>query len=101
MPKTESEHRMKFTVYGHEIMSGSDVGLHFAATLEDTKVRVAEYRTALRQIDPTGELLGTLRIYEMALRMPDVATMVDLLNSPESLLKTCLISKKLVGLTID
>ncbi|TAZ56696.1 hypothetical protein [Rhizobium ruizarguesonis] len=92
---------MEFTVYCHEIMSGSDVGLYFAATLEQSKAEVEEYRAALRQIDPTGEPLGTLCIYEMVLRMPDVATMIDLLNSPESLLKTCLMSRKLVGFTVD
>lgn len=92
---------MEFTVYCHEIISGSDVGLHFAATLEQSKAEVAECRAALRQIDPTGEPLATLCIYEMVLRMPDVATMIDLLNSPESLLNTCLMSRKLVVFTVD
>lgn len=53
---------MEFTVYCHEIMSGSDVGLHFAATLKRSKAEVGEYRAALRQIDPTGEPLGTMYI---------------------------------------
>jgi hypothetical protein len=75
--------------------------MHFAGTLEQSKAEVAEYRAALRQMDPTGEPLGTLCIYEMVLRMPDVATMIDLLNSPESLLKICLMSRKLVALTVD
>nr|WP_041935454.1 hypothetical protein [Rhizobium leguminosarum] len=92
---------MEFTVYCHEIISASDVGLHFAATLAKSKAEVGEYRKALRTINPTGEPLGTLAIYEMVLRMPDVATMVDLLNSPESLLRTCLMSRKLVALTAD
>ncbi len=26
---------MEFTIYCHEIMSGSDVGMHFSATLEE------------------------------------------------------------------
>ncbi|MBB2780296.1 UNVERIFIED_ORG: hypothetical protein GGE55_001678 [Rhizobium esperanzae] len=92
---------MEFIVYSHEIIAGSDVGMHFSGTLAQSKAEVAEYRAALRLIDPTGEPLGTLRVYEMVLRMPDVATMIDLLNSPESLLKTCLISRKFVAFTVD
>lgn len=92
---------MEFTVYCHEIMSGSDVGAHFSATLEEAKAGVSDFRMALQQIDPMGEPLGNLRIYEIVLRLPDVATMVDLLNSPESLLKSCQVSKKLVAVTVD
>jgi len=90
---------VEFTVYGHEIIAGSDVGMHFAGTLQRSEAAVGEYRAALRQIDPTGEPLGTLRIYELVLRMPDAATMIDLLNSPESILRTCLVSRKLVAFT--
>ncbi|TAX29815.1 hypothetical protein [Rhizobium leguminosarum] len=92
---------MEFIVYCHQITSGSDVGMHFSATLQESKARVAEYRAALRQIDPTSEPLGALGIYAMALRMPDVATIIDILNSPESLLATCLVRKKLVTLIVD
>ncbi|MGO8172510.1 hypothetical protein ACC764_18605 [Rhizobium ruizarguesonis] len=92
---------MEFIVYCHEIIAGSDVGMHFARTLAQSKAEVGEYRAALRQIDPTGEPLGTLGIYEMVLRTPDVATMIDLLNSPESLLNTCLVSRKLVAFAVD
>lgn len=90
---------MEFTVYCHEIISGSDIGLHFAATIEQSKASVGIYRDAFQTMDPTGELLGTLSIFEMVLRMPDVATMIDILNSPESLLRTCLVSRKLVTFT--
>jgi hypothetical protein len=75
--------------------------MHFSATLEQSKAEAGEYREALRQIDPTGEPLGTLGIYELVLQMPDVATMIDVLNSPESLLTTCQISRKLVAFTVD
>ncbi|MGO7299590.1 hypothetical protein ACCS72_24490 [Rhizobium ruizarguesonis] len=90
---------MEFTVYCHEIISGSDVGLHFAATIEQSKASVGIYRDAFRTMDPTGETLGPLAIFEMVLRMPDVGTMIDILNSPDSLLRTCLVSKKLVAIT--
>ncbi|TBG66117.1 hypothetical protein ELG72_24990 [Rhizobium leguminosarum] len=92
---------MKITVYCHEIITGSDVGMHFSATLAQSKAELGEYREALRQIDPTGEPLGTLGIYELVLQIPDVATMIDVLNSPESLLTTCQISRKLVAFTVD
>jgi hypothetical protein len=90
----------EFIVYCHEIISGSDVGLHFAATFDAAQADVRIYRDALRTIDPTGEPLGVLAIYEMVLRMPDVATMIDLLNSPESLLRSCLTSRRRVAMTV-
>ncbi|TAY23185.1 hypothetical protein ELH92_18960 [Rhizobium ruizarguesonis] len=42
--------------------------------------------------------VATRGIYEMVRWLPDAAMMVELLNSPEGLLKTCLVSKKLVAL---
>lgn len=96
-----SENRVEFIVYCHEIISGSDLGLHFAATLEAAQSDVRIYRDAFRTIDPAGEPLGVLAIHEMVLRMPDVATMIDLLNSPESILKSCLTSRKRVAVTVD
>ncbi|NKL46507.1 hypothetical protein GFL57_37185 [Rhizobium leguminosarum bv. viciae] len=92
---------MEFTVYCHEIISGSDVGMHFSATLEQSKAEVREYREALRQLDPTGEPLGAFGIYEFILRMPDVAMIIEILNSPESLLESCLIRRRRVAFTVD
>lgn len=93
------EIRLEFTVYCHEIISGSDVGLHFSATLDSALADLSIYREAFSKLDSTGELLGSLAVYEMVLRMPDVATMVDLLNSPESLLRACLTSRKHVAVS--
>ncbi|MDM9644880.1 hypothetical protein [Rhizobium sp. S163] len=87
---------MEFTVYGHEIISGSDIGMHFSATLEEARIAVAGYREAMTQIDPTGESLGRLGIHELVVRTPDVETMIVLLNSPYSLLSSCLTSRRLV-----
>ncbi|TAY23204.1 hypothetical protein ELH92_19060 [Rhizobium ruizarguesonis] len=92
---------MEFTVYCHEIISGSDVGMHFSATLEQSKAEVGEYREALRQMDPTGEPLGALGIHEFVLRMPDVAMIIEILNSPESLLQCCQIRRQRVAFTVD
>ncbi|TAZ56709.1 hypothetical protein ELH71_09985 [Rhizobium ruizarguesonis] len=75
--------------------------MHFSATFKEAKANARVYREALRQIDPTGEPLGTLGIYEMVLRMPDVATMIELLNSPESLLKRCVIRINLMAFTAE
>ncbi len=91
---------MEFTVYGHEIISGSDIGMHFSATLDEARVAVAEYREAMTLIDPTGEPLGRLGIHELVLRLPDVEMMIDLLNAPFSLLASCLISRRVVTLSI-
>ncbi|ANL04685.1 MULTISPECIES: hypothetical protein [Rhizobium] len=92
---------MEFTVYGHEIIAGSDVGMHFSATLEQSRAEVAAYREAMIRFDPIGEPLGALGIHEMVLRMPDVETMIVLLNSPYSLFATCLTSRKLVDIAAD
>ncbi|MBB3947027.1 hypothetical protein GGQ73_002991 [Rhizobium skierniewicense] len=92
---------MEFTVYGHEIGCGPDVGMHFCMTLENTKVAVREYREALWSLNPGGEPLGTLGVYEITARLPNITTMIDLLNSPDSIFMSCLISKKLVAADID
>lgn len=88
---------MDFTVYCHEIISGSDVGMHFSASLDLAVSAAEDYRKAIRLLDPGGSALGTLAIYEMVLQMPDVEAMISLLNSPESLLLTCLKSRRLVA----
>ncbi|MGR9143942.1 hypothetical protein ACU8MP_16470 [Rhizobium leguminosarum] len=92
---------MEFTVYCHEISPGSDANLFFTATLEQVQTEVAEYRAELFQIDPDREPIATLGIYEIVLKTPDAAMMIELLNCPEEIYKTCLVSKKLVGLSVD
>jgi hypothetical protein len=92
---------MAFTVYGHEIISGSDVGMHFSATLEQARAEVAAYREAMTRIDPTGEPLGPLGIHELVLRLPDVETMIVLLNSPYPLLASCLTGRRLVEIAAN
>lgn len=88
---------MEFTVYGYEIISGSDIGMHFLATFEEARIAVAEYREAMTLIDSTAEPIGLLGIHELVLRLPDVEMMVALLNEPSSLLASCLISRRVVG----
>jgi len=87
---------MAFTVYGHEIISGSDIGMHFSATFDEARIAVAEYREAMILIDPTAEPTGRLSVHELVLRLPDVEMMVDLLNWPSSLFASCLISSRVV-----
>jgi len=38
-----------------------------------------------------------LAVYEVVFRMPDVATIVGVLNEPERLLEKCLVSKRLIA----
>ncbi|MDR9808888.1 hypothetical protein [Rhizobium hidalgonense] len=89
---------MQFIVYGHEIMSGSDIGMHFSLSLAQSQSEAASYREAIRRLDPTAAPLGTLAIHEIILELPDVPMMIDLLNSPESLLRICLKSRKVIML---
>jgi hypothetical protein len=90
-----------FTVYCHEIISGSDVGLHFSASLDQSVAAAEDYRSAYRIFDPAGPPIGPLAIYEMVLRMPDAATMIDVLNSPDSLFLICLKSRWVVAQSVD
>ncbi|WP_064683261.1 hypothetical protein [Rhizobium bangladeshense] len=92
---------MEIKVYCHEIVSGSDVGMHFSASLELSVAAAGEYRRAFRVLDPGGSPLGSLAIYEMVLQLPDFATMIDLLNSPQSLLYTCLKNRRIVAFSQD
>ncbi|MGO6926107.1 hypothetical protein ACCS55_15830 [Rhizobium ruizarguesonis] len=93
--------RVEVIIYCHEIVSGSDLGMHFSGTLKEAKAAATEYREAFRRFDPDGGSTGALGIYEMVLRMPDVGTMIDLLNSPESIFRTCLQGGKCVAAAID
>jgi hypothetical protein len=54
---------MEFTVFCHQITSGSDESLHFSATLEQAEAEAVEYREELREIDPDREPQGSLAIY--------------------------------------
>jgi hypothetical protein len=71
---------MEFTLYCHQITSGSDEGLFFSRTLEQAKAEVAEYIEELRHNDPTAEPEGPLAIYEMDLRGPDLDKLIEVPN---------------------
>jgi len=88
---------LDFIVYCHEIMAGSEVGLHFAPTLEQSKSDLEAYKAAFLGMNPEGEPLGHLAIYEIVLRIPDIGLMIDILNSPPSVFAMCLKSKRLVA----
>jgi len=91
---------MEFIVYGHEIISGSDVGMHYDTSLERSKMQAAAYREALRQLNPSSAPM-TLAIYELIMQLPDVPTMIILLNSPQAIFSTCLVSRRVVTLSIE
>ncbi len=88
---------MTVTVYGHELIPGSDVGMHFSATLALATAAAEEYVKAFRLMDPFGEPLGPLGIYEFVLTTPDITTLIDVLNSPPSVFPRCLSRKNLLG----
>lgn len=71
----------------------------FTATLQEAQAEAVEYRAELVRIDPDRDPIGTLGIYEIVLRLPYAKSMVDLLNSPESLFESCLVGKRLVALS--
>lgn len=88
---------MTVTVYAHEVISGSDVGLHFSTTLAMATAAAAEYREALRLMDPLGEPLGPLGIYEFKLTKPEINELIAILNSPQAVFPICLARKRIVG----
>jgi hypothetical protein len=92
---------MEFIVYGHEIISGSNVGMHYDTSLERSKMQAAAYREALRQLNPSSAPMRTLAIYELIMQLPDVPTMIILLNSPQAIFSTCLVSRRVVALSIE
>ena len=86
---------MEVTLYCHQLVPGSDDDMWFMETLEECQAEALESRERIMREDPAAD--GGLAVYEVVFRMPDVATIVGVLNEPESLLKKCLVSKKLIA----
>lgn len=88
---------MTVTVYAHEVISGSDIGMHFFMTLTLATAAAAEYHEAFRMMDPLSEPLGKLSIYEFILTTPEITTLIYILNSPQSVFSMCLSRERIVG----
>ena len=91
---------MEFTLFGYQILPGSDENLYFAATLEDCQAAAIEQRQELMEDqvrDGVIEQLGAMAIYRCVMRSPDQATLIKVLYGETELFDACLVEKKLVG----
>ncbi|WP_416409019.1 hypothetical protein [Agrobacterium rosae] len=86
---------MTITVYAHEVIPGSDVGMHFSATFALATTAAAQYHEAFRLMG--GEPLGRLDIYEFILTKPEISELIAILNSPQAVFPVCLARKRFVG----
>lgn len=86
---------MTVNIYAHEVIPGSDMGLHFSATFALAKAAAAQYHEAFRLMG--AEPLGRLRIYEFKLTKPGFSELIEILNSPEAVFPLCLSRKRVVG----
>ncbi|MGO6669199.1 hypothetical protein ACCS43_28235 [Rhizobium ruizarguesonis] len=90
---------MEITIYSHERSSAWDECLVFYPTLDQCRFGAAVFRDLHLALDPTGAFEGPLAIYEVAIRLPDPETMVELLNAPNRIFEFCLINKTHIGST--
>ncbi len=86
---------MTISIYAHEVIPGSDVGLHFSATFALATAAAAQYHEAFRLMG--AEPLGRLGIYEFKLTKPGTSQLIEILNSPEAVFTICLAKKRMVG----
>ncbi|EJC80248.1 hypothetical protein Rleg4DRAFT_1869 [Rhizobium leguminosarum bv. trifolii WSM2297] len=63
--------------------------------LEQCQAEALEHHEDLLRDDPNRD--AELAVYEVVLRVPDVAATILVLNGSASLLDKCLVSKKLVA----
>jgi hypothetical protein len=90
---------MTITIYAHEVIPGSDVGLHFSATFALATAAAEQYHEAFRLMG--AEPLGRLGIYEFTLTTPGISELIEILNSPEAVFSICLARKRIVGSVED
>lgn len=83
------------TLFAYEICPGVSSNLFFALTLGECRSVVEEQRAELRADSEYGELTAT-PIYEVRIGLPDINTLLEVLNDNVQLSNVIIIERKLV-----
>jgi len=87
------------TLYGYQVNPGSDDTLFFALTLEECREAAVTQRREMRE-EIGCEDIGAMAIYECLFRI-DLASLLELLNTPEGAYEKVLLSKTLIRVVDD
>lgn len=94
--------QMEFTLWAYQVTPGSDHNLYFAEHEADCRRAAIEQRAELKEGDPDDdEELGAMALYVFVFRSMTAAELVAVLNGDASLIATCAVDRKLVGLIAD
>lgn len=93
---------MEFTLWAYQVTPGSDHNLYFAEHEADCRRAALEQRAELKEGDPDDqEELGAMALYVFVFRSMTAGELVAVLNGEASLIETCAVDRKLVGLIAD
>lgn len=93
--------QMEFTLWAYQVTPGSDHNLYFAEHEADCRRAALEQRAELKEGDPDDEELGAMALYVFVFRSMTAGELVAVLNGDASLIDTCAVERKLVGLIAD
>lgn len=93
---------MEFTLWAYQVTPPHDDNLYFAENEPDCRRAALEQRAELKANDPADyEELGAMALYRFVFRAMTAGEIVAVLNGEASLIETCAVDRKLVGLIAD
>ncbi len=87
------------TLYGYQVMPGSDDTLFFALTIEECRETARRQRREMREETGCPDI-GAMAIYECLFRI-DLVSVLEMLNNPDAAHQKLLLSKTLVEVVLD
>ncbi|WVT73998.1 hypothetical protein QM996_02470 [Sinorhizobium chiapasense] len=93
---------MEITLWAYQVSPGSDHNLYFTEHEADCRRAALEQRAELKEEEPYDqEELGAMALYLFVFRSITPTELVAVLNGEASLIETCAVDRKLVGLIAD
>jgi hypothetical protein len=95
---------MIVTAFAHQVLPGSDTLLHFEETYEACRRAAISQRYDLLMDEDYPHDIGPMVIYECRLELPNCATLLAVLNSPDDpkvLFNACIVDKQIIGIVTD
>ena len=92
---------MNHILYAFEIVPGKNDLLQFAETLEDARTGALEQRAEIRLDEPDFGNLAPMAIYRVEVQLPDIGTLVKVMNDEIDLCEACVVDRRLVGFVVD
>lgn len=93
---------MEFELWAYQITPGSDESLYFAETEDACRQAALEQRAEVKRHEPDENAeMTAMGLYRYRFRPMTAAEMVGVLNGNATIIETCALDRKLVGLVVD